>query len=589
MSVDIKKYLLAVEKPAQYLGNEINSVHKKEFKANMCLFFPDIYEVGMSNVGIRILYALMNKVEGFYLERGFSPMADMEELMREKGLPMFSLETKTPLKNFDVLGFSFSYEMSYTNALNAMDLAGIPLHREDRTEDDPLVMAGGTCMMNPAPMEKFLDFMVIGDGEDTMPEIARRMVANTGKTRAEKLTAIDGLEGVYIPSLHRGVKKIKRAIVRDLNKSEFYDEQLVPYINIVHDRAAVEIQRGCTRGCRFCQAGMVYRPVRERTLENNLDLIDKTLAATGYSEVSLSSLSSSDYTKIGNLLETLQDRYGKDNLGIALPSLRMNPGSVEVAEKITSGKKTGFTFAPEAGSQRMRDVINKGVDEKEILDTAEAAVKAGWHTLKFYFMIGLPYETDEDVKGIYDLAQKVVDLCRPISKRLQITVSVSNFVPKPHTPFQWAEQMDFAEMERKHKLLRELFDRKRHLGLKIHKMGTSYLEGFLSRGDEKIGDLVELAWKKGAKLDDHRNTSEMWMSAIEELGLDEKKYLGERSFEEEMPWDVVDTGFTKKFLLDELKRAEELALTPDCREKCAACGMKTRIAECGSMTADKLK
>ncbi|GLI56510.1 B12-binding domain-containing radical SAM protein [Propionigenium maris DSM 9537] len=589
MSVDIKKYLLSVEKPAQYLGNEVNSVHKKEFKANMCLYFPDIYEVGMSNVGIRILYSIMNNVEGFSLERGFSPMADMEEVMRANNLPAFSIESKTPLKEFDVLGFSFSYEMSYTNALNALDLAGIPLHSAERTEDDPLVMAGGTCMMNPAPVEKFMDFIVIGDGEDVMPEIARRMVANAGRSREEKLMALDGLDGVYIPKIHRGKKRIKRAIVMDLNKAEYYDKQIVPYINIVHDRAAVEIQRGCTRGCRFCQAGMVYRPVRERTLENNLDLIGKTLDATGYSEVSLSSLSSSDYTKIGPLLETLQTKYGKDNLGIALPSLRMNPSSVEVAEKITSGKKTGFTFAPEAGSQRMRDVINKGVDEKEILDTAEAAVKAGWHTLKFYFMIGLPYETDEDVAGIYELAQKVVDLCRPISKRLQITVSVSNFVPKPHTPFQWAEQMDFSEMERKHKLLRELFDRKRHLGLKIHRMNTSYLEGFLSRGDERTGDLVEKAFRNGAKLDDHRNTSEMWLSAIEELGLDEKKYLGERSFDDELPWDVVDTGFSKEFLLRELKKAEELALTPDCRENCAACGMKTRIAECGTLIADNLK
>ncbi len=590
MSVDIKKVLLSVEKPAQYLGNEVNSIHKTEFKANMCLFFPDIYEVGMSNFGIRILYALMNKVDGFYLERGFSPMADMEEVMRENNIPSFSLETKTPLKNFDIVGFSCSYEMSYTNILNALDLAGIPFKREDRTESDPLIMAGGTCMMNPAPMEKFLDFIVIGDGEDTMPEIARKMVENEGKTKEEKLMALDGIEGVYIPSIHSGVERsVKRAIVKDLNKSEFYDEQLVPYINIVHDRAAVEIQRGCTRGCRFCQAGMVYRPVRERTLENNLELIDKTLSATGYSEVSLSSLSSSDYSKIGPLLETLQTNYGKDNLGIALPSLRMNPSSVEVAEKITSGKKTGFTFAPEAGSQRLRDVINKGVDESEILETAKAAVEAGWHTLKFYFMIGLPYETDEDVKGIYDLAQKVVDICRPITKRLQITVSVSNFVPKPHTPFQWAKQMDFAEMERKHNMLRDLFYRKKNLGIKIHKMGTSYLEGFLSRGDSRIGDLVELAWKKGAKLDDHRNTTTIWMEAIEELGLDETKYLRERSFDEVLPWDVVDTGFTRKFLLDELKKAEEMALTPDCRENCAACGMKTRMVECGTLVADNLK
>ena len=499
MSVDIKKYLLSVEKPAQYLGNEINSVHKEEFKANMCLYFPDIYEVGMSNVGIRILYALMNKVDGFSLERGFSPMTDMEEVMRENSIPAFSLESKTPLKDFDILGFSFSYELSYTNALNALDLAGIPLRRDERGENDPLVMAGGTCMMNPAPIEKFMDFIVIGDGEDTMPEIARLMVVNAGKSRAEKLAALDGIDGVYIPSLHKGKKKIKRAIVGDLNKSEHYHEQIVPYINIVHDRAAVEIQRGCTRGCRFCQAGMVYRPVRERTLENNLDLIDKTLNATGYSEVSLSSLSSSDYTKIGPLLETLQEKYGKDNLGIALPSLRMNPGSVEVAEKITSGKKTGFTFAPEAGSQRMRDVINKGVDESEILETAEAAVKAGWHTLKFYFMIGLPYETDEDVAGIYELAQKVVDLCRPISKRLQITVSVSNFVPKPHTPFQWVGMENEQILCEKHALIKSLLKKHRSIRFKNHPVQSSVLEGIFSRGDRRLNAVLVKAWEDGAR------------------------------------------------------------------------------------------
>ena len=462
MRVNIDKYLLTVEKPAQYLGNEINSYHKSDYKASMCLFFPDVYEVGMSNLGIRILYSLMNQVEGFSLERGFIPFEDMEEIMRRDNIPMFSLESKKELKDFDIVGFSLSYEMCYPNMLNALDLAGIPLRREDRDETHPLIMAGGTCVMNPAPLKKFVDFLVVGDGEETMTELARIFVETEGKSKEERLRAIEHLDGVYIPAFHDGKKKIRRAILKDINNSKMYENQLVPYIAIVHDRASVEIQRGCTRGCRFCQVGMVYRPVRERTLENNLKLIGAMLESTGYSEISLSSLSSSDYTNIDTLLRTLQEKYSGDNLGISLPSLRMNPHSVRVAEQISGGKRTGFTFAPEAGSQRMRDVINKGVEEHEILETAVEAVKAGWVSLKFYFMIGLPFETMEDVKGIYDLAKKVIGLCRPINKRINITVSVSNFIPKPHTPYEWCRQMSMEEMNEKHEYLKGLF-----AGLKV--------------------------------------------------------------------------------------------------------------------------
>ncbi|MGL4403106.1 MAG: TIGR03960 family B12-binding radical SAM protein [Fusobacteriaceae bacterium] len=580
MRVEIEKYLLQVEKPARYLGNEINSVHKEDFIANMCLVFPDIYEVGMSNLGFRILYSILNRVDGFSLERGFAPGTDMEEIMRREGIPAFSVESKRELKDFDVVAFSLSYEMSYPNVLNTLDLAGIPIRAEERSESHPLIMGGGTCMMNPVPVEKFFDFIVIGDGEDVMPAMAKIIMENKELSRKEKLAKLQDLDGIYIPSIHKGKKRIQRAIVKNFNETAYYENQLVPFMEIVHDRASVEIQRGCTRGCRFCQAGIVYRPLRERSLEKNLELIEKMIEGTGYSEVSLSSLSSSDYSQINELINKLKSNTKYKNLSVSLPSLRMNMDSVKTAVEISGGKRTGFTFAPEAGSQRMRDIINKGVSEEEIMETAQGAIEAGWKSLKFYFMIGLPFETDEDVADIHELAQKITTMCRKISRGINITVSISNFVPKPHTPFQWHKQMDFEEMRHKHALLRDLFKGMKGCTIKIHSMKKSYLEGLVSRGDEKTGDLIELAWKKGAKLDDYRDNYTIWEEAMQELSMDGSYYLGTRDIEKELPWDIVKIGVNKEFLERELKKSEEAALTPECRISCSACGMTGLFPNC---------
>lgn len=587
--ISVEKYLLSVDKPAQYLGNEFNSVHKEDYKVDMCLIFPDVYEIGMSAVGLRILYFLLNKVEGFRLERCFSPMADMEKILRENNFSIFSLESKKPLKDFKLLGFSLSYELSFTNILNILDLGKIPFRAKDRGEEYPLIMAGGTCVFNPRPLEPFFDYFVIGDGEGVMEEIAKIFVANAHKSKVERLELIKDLDGVYIPSLHKG-KVIKRSIVTDLSQFDYIGEQIVPYTDIVHDRAVVEIQRGCSRGCRFCQAGMIYRPVRERTLEKNLEVIEKALKSTGYNEISLSSLSSSDYSQIEPLLSNLQEKYGKNKLSIQLPSLRMNTHSVSIAQSIEGGRKTSFTFAPEAGSQRMRDVINKGVTEDEIIRTAEAAVAAGWSNLKFYFMIGLPFETMEDIQGIYDLVNKVLYRARQISNKVMITVSVSNFIPKAHTPFQWAKQMTKEEMLEKHKFLKELFYHKKGTTVKIHDMETSYLEGVLARGDEKVADLIELAYKKGAKMDSWREhfKPDAWEEAMKELGITEYGYLRERTLEEELPWDFIDAGVTKEFYISEYKKAKQQALTPNCMESCAACGINVRLkANCKDFIKDK--
>lgn len=572
MKVDIEKYFMEINNPAQYLGNEFNSIHKEDYKMHICLIYPDLYEVGMSSQAIGILYNITNKVDGAYMERAFAPDVDMEEILRENNIPMFSWESKTALKDFDFVAFSLSYEMTYTNVLNIINMAQVAIERKDRTENDPIIVAGGTGAYNPKMLEEFIDIFFIGEGEELLEEFAEIMVKNSDKTRDEKMKIASELEGVYVPKYYNG-QRIKKRIVKDLNKVEFPKKGIVPFVEIVHDRAVVEIQRGCTRGCRFCQAGMIYRPVRERTLKNNFDIIKSCIDDSGFNEVSLSSLSSSDYSEIEGLIEKIQEEYEGDNVGIVLPSLRIDNFSIEIAKKLSSLRKTGFTFAPEAGSQRMRDIINKGVNEEDIMTTALEAFKAGWRHLKFYFMIGLPFETMEDVEAIYDISKKVIDAGRKIRKDIDIAISVSNFVPKSNTPFQWSKQMGMQEMEEKHKYLINLFNKEKRLNLRLNNRNISYLEGFLSRGDEKVGKVIKRAWELGAKFDGWRIhfNKEAWYQAMDEIGAGEEEYLGARDLDAKLPWEIIDTGISKQYLLDELKKAEEISLTPDCRENCTGC------------------
>ncbi|MGM0508821.1 MAG: TIGR03960 family B12-binding radical SAM protein, partial [Fusobacteriota bacterium] len=571
--VEIGDFLLKVLKPGQYLGNEINSIHKEKYNLHTCFIYPDLYEVGMSNMATQILYYRMNEEKAVYCERAFSPNVDMEEMLRKHNKSLFSLETKTALKDFDMLAFTLSYEMTYTNIFNILDLSNIPFERENRSEEDPIIIAGGSGAYNPEIMEKYIDIFVIGEGEEVIIEITDIMNTND-ISKDEKLKEISKLDGVYVPKFYNG-EIIQKRIIKDLDKSFYPSKLIIPYVRIVHDRMALEIQRGCTRGCRFCQAGMICRPVRERSLDKNIELIDRGLAATGYNEVSLSSLSSSDYSMIEPLVDEVKKRHKDNDIAISLPSLRVDNFSLKLAQKVEEVRKTGFTFAPEAGSQRMRDVINKGIEEKEVIETAIGAFKSGWQRLKFYFMIGLPFETLEDVEDIYNLSKKVLDECMKIKRNIDITVSVANFVPKANTPFQWSKQMGMEEMKEKHKLLWKLFDREKRLNLKIHDRETSYLEGFLSRGDEKIGDLIKKAWENGAKFDGWREHFDFkaWTDALDELGLKEEDYLGKKDISEELPWDKIDCGVSKEYLKKELEKAKEASLTEDCRDGCTGCNI----------------
>lgn len=598
--------LCQVEKPARYIGGEFNSYNKDKDKVDIryAFCFPDVYEVGMSHLGTKILYHLMNEREDTFCERCFAPWPDMEKLLREHNIPLGTLETRDSLKDFDILGFTLQYEMSYTNILNMMDMCSIPLRASERGEEYPIVMMGGPCAYNPEPLYDIADAFVIGEGEEVTGEILDLYKAMKGKSKEEYLRELSKIEGVYVPSLydvsynadgtiHAMTPKyedvpqyVKKRIIADFDANKFPDKLIVPYTDIIHDRIVIETFRGCTRGCRFCQAGMIYRPVREKTTERLMEEIDQLIKNTGYEEVSLSSLSICDYSNIQNLIMSLIEKYGEKKVGVSIPSLRIDSFSVNLIKEIQKVRKTGLTFAPEAGTQRMRDVINKGVTEEDLLRATRSAFESGWSTIKLYFVIGLPYETVDDVIGIGELAEKVVNeyfaVPKNVRKRgLRVTVSTSILVPKPFTPFQWAPMNRMEEVKEKISGLRNSIKSKA-INYNWHESPLSYMEAVFARGDRRLCDVLIKAFEKGARFDGWNEyfKFDIWQDAFRECAVDGDFYAyRERSYDEVLPWDFIDIGVRKQYLISENEKAKEVVLTPDCRQNCTGCGINTSFKE----------
>lgn len=597
---DVEKLLLKVQKPGRYVGGELNSVvkNKDDIDVRFAFCFPDTYEIGMSHLGMKILYSLFNERDYIWCERVFAPWLDMEELMVEKNIPLFALESGDPITNFDFIGFTLQYELSYSNVLNMLKLANIPIKSADRTELSQIVVAGGPCACNPEPLADFIDIFFIGEGEEVDLEVIDlyRDCKKNNKSKAEFLQLASQIKGVYVPALYdveynedNTIKSftpkdnapavVEKRLMMNMDESYYPENFVVPNIEIVHDRAVSEIFRGCIRGCRFCQAGFIYRPVREKSV----DTIDKqchTLCNnTGYDEVSLSSLSSSDYTDIIGLLERLNKWSKDEKVSISLPSLRVDGFTDDILDKIKTVRKSGLTFAPEAGTQRLRDVINKNVLEDELINTCSTAFNGGWTKVKLYFMIGLPTETYEDVEGIANLAQNVVDTyyrCenKPKGKGVTVTISTSSFVPKPFTPFQWFGQNNRSTLMDKQQHLKDTIKTKK-INYNYHDADTSYLEAVFARGDRRLCKVLELACEKGFHFDGWSDCFSLikWLDIFDKCGIDPDFYaVRQRDFDEILPWDFLDYGVNKEYLIKECKKAYEDTTTPHCRLKCNNCG-----------------